>query len=153
MQYLGTDNHILSSGSICCLPNTILGHEISGTVEKIGEGVKSLKIGDMAINFDPHEYCGSCKYCRKGLRNLCDNLINYGVNANGGFAKYCKASENVWHKISPDILPDVAAFAEVLADVIGGTIKVKVQPWESVAVLGGGPIGIVYMKVFKKVVL
>jgi (R,R)-butanediol dehydrogenase / meso-butanediol dehydrogenase / diacetyl reductase len=147
----GTDMHVLKVPQILtnfALPNTIMGHEISGTVEKLGEGVKNLKIGDSVV-LDPHEYCGNCKYCRKGLRNLCDNMVNYGINSNGGFAKYCKASEDVWHKISPDILPDLAAFTEVLADVIGGTSKVKVQPGESVAVLGGGPIGIVYMKVFK----
>lgn len=145
----GTDIHITRVPPVfTALPNTILGHELSGTVEKIGEGVKNLKICDIVV-LDPHEYCGSCKYCRTGLRNLCDNIVNYGVDANGGFAKYCKASENACHKISPDVLPDVAAFAEVLADVISGTSKVNVQPWESVAVLGGGPIGTVYMKVFK----
>lgn len=147
----GTDMHILRVPPVFtdfAQPDTILGHEVAGTVEKAGEGVKSLKVGDTVV-LDPHEYCGNCKYCRTGRRNLCDNMISYGVDTNGGFAKYCKASENACHKISSDVLPDVAAFAEVLADVISGTSKIKVQPWESVAVLGGGPIGIVYMKVFK----
>jgi threonine dehydrogenase-like Zn-dependent dehydrogenase len=143
----GTDRHIMR-GDFQAVKNVILGHEITGVVEKIGDGVNSLKVGDIVV-LDPHEYCGNCFYCRTGRKNLCENVVDYGLNKDGGFAEYFKASESAFYKISPEVSPDIAAFTEVIADVIGGTSKVRVQPWESVAILGGGSIGGAYMRVFK----
>lgn len=75
----GSDLHILSvppkySGKL----GIVLGHELSGTVSKIGEGVKNLKIGDRVV-VDPNEYCGYCDYCKMNLTNLCNNLIEFGI--------------------------------------------------------------------------
>ena len=131
-------------------PNTILGHEISGTVESIGNGIKNLKTGDSVV-IEPNKYCDVCHFCKMNLRNLCDYWPNHamGVNVHGGFAKYCKTSEKLCHKISSKVSFNEAAFTEVLADVLNGAQKVKIQPWESVVILGGGSVGITFLRIFK----
>ena len=65
----------------------VSGHEYSGTVEAVGEGVSTVSVGDRVV-VDPNLSCGRCRPCRRGLRNLCERLGAYGVSANGGFAEY-----------------------------------------------------------------
>ncbi len=145
----GTDVHILEvPPDYIATPNTILGHEIAGQVLEIGKDVSTLKVGDRVV-INPNEYDCTCQYCKLNLPNHCENLKALGIHVNGGFAKYCKVSEKVCYKISPTVSPNVAAFAEPLACVINGAEKVKVQPAETVLILGSGPIGLLFLKLFK----
>lgn len=124
----GTDVHIVEipPGYIAS-PDTILGHELTGIVEKIGSGVKTIEIGDSVV-VNPNDYCCVCKYCKINLPNHCENIAALGIHVNGGFAKYCKVTEKVCHKISNSVLSEETTFAEPLACVINGTEKIKAQP-------------------------
>lgn len=145
----GTDVHIVEvPPGFIATPNTILGHELAGEVVAIGSGVKTLQTGDRVV-VNPNDYCGTCQYCKINLPNQCENLAALGIHVNGGFAKYCRVSEKVCHKISSSVPPDIAAFAEPLACVINGTQKIRVQPGETVVVLGAGPIGLLFLQMFK----
>jgi len=145
----GTDVHILEVPPGFIAPEgIILGHELAGKVESIGPGVNDLKVGDRVV-INPNDYDCTCKFCKTNLPNQCENLYALGVKVNGGFSKYCKVSSKVCHKIDSKISPDEAAFAEPLACVINGTEKVRLQPGESVLILGAGPIGMLYLKLFK----
>ena len=88
----GTDVHIYhgDKGSADVIPPVILGHELAGVVEAIGDKVDSLTVGDH-VAIDPNIYCGECHYCRKGKKQLCTNLFAIGVNRDGGFADHCYA--------------------------------------------------------------
>ena len=86
----GTDVHIYEGdkGAADVTPPTILGHEFSGIITKVGERVDSFQRGDR-VCVDPNCYCGACDPCRKGLAHYCENMIGYGTTVNGGFAQYC----------------------------------------------------------------
>jgi len=144
----GTDVHILEvPPGHPATPGAILGHEYTGTVLEMGSGVQGLKIGDRVV-IDPNLTCGKCRYCRSGMPNMCQSMTTLGIFIDGGFAKYNAAPAGALHKISKDVPPDVAALAEPLSCVVNGTQKVRVQPGESVAVLGAGPIGLLFTQVF-----
>ena len=145
----GTDVHILGVPPGFIAPKgIILGHELAGTIESMGPGVTGLKVGDRVV-INPNDYDCTCRFCKANLPNQCENLYALGVKVDGGFSKYCKVSSKVCHKIDSKVSPDEAAFAEPLACVINGTEKARLQPGESALVLGAGPIGMLYLKLFK----
>lgn len=138
----GTDVHITAvPPGYIATPNTILGHELVGTVIKKGDAVAHLEIGDRVV-VNPNDYCGVCVYCRKNMPNECLNIIPLGIDYDGAFAKYCLISAKVAYKISKDVSVEAASCAEPLACAINGTRKVRVMPGESVVVIGAGPIGL-----------
>lgn len=129
-------------------PGIILGHELVGIIEKKGSNVKDLEIGDRVV-VNPNDYCGRCYYCRSNLPNLCEDLKAMGVGIDGAFAKYVKTTEKVCYKISGFVPLEAAVLAEPLACVINGTQKVKIQPGENAVIMGAGPIGLLFLKIFK----
>lgn len=145
----GTDVHIVAvPPGYIATPDTILGHEFVGTVVEKGQGVRHLELGDRVV-VNPNDYCGVCTYCRKNLPNECENIDALGIHVNGAFAKYCRVSGSVAYKISKKVPLEQAACAEPLACVINGTQKVRVQPGETTAVIGAGPIGLIMAMMFK----
>ena len=121
-------------------PDTILGHELVGTVEEVGSAVITLKAGDRVV-VNPNENCEVCKYCRNGKFNHCENMKYMGIDFDGGFAEYVKTSEKQVHKIGN--LPDhVAVFAEPLACALNGYSKIHIPLLAKVVVIGCGPIGL-----------
>ncbi len=145
----GTDVHILEvPPGHPATPGAILGHEYVGQVLEIGAGVKNLRPGDRVV-VAPNLYCGLCAYCRAGRPNQCQDFTTLGIYLNGGFARYNLAPERACHKIKPDLPTDEAVFTELLSCVIGGTERVRLQPGESVAVLGAGPVGLMFALAFK----
>lgn len=138
----GTDVHITATPpGYDATPGTILGHELVGTVEKVGADVTHLSPGDRVV-VNPNNYCGVCEFCRKNLPNLCLHIEPLGIDFDGAFAKYCVVAGKVAYKISPRVSPEAAACAEPLACAINGVRKVNVLPGENAAVIGGGPIGL-----------
>ena len=145
----GTDIHILEvPPGHPANKGVILGHEYTGKILEIGDGVKDFKKGDRVV-IDPNITCGSCIYCKIGLSNMCERMTTLGIFINGGFTEYNVAPAKALHKISPDVPPELAVFAEPLSCVINATQKLKVQPGESVVVLGAGPIGLLFTQMFK----
>lgn len=145
----GTDVHITSvPPGYIATPNTILGHELVGTIVEKGEAVTHLEIGDRVV-VNPNDYCGVCVYCRKNLPNLCSNIIPLGIDYDGAFAKYCVISGKVAYKISKNVPVEVAACAEPLACAINGLHKIRFLPGENVVVIGAGPIGLMIAMLMK----
>lgn len=87
----------------------IVGHEIAGTVTKIGKKVRKFKIGD-SVGLQPtYSACGTCEYCRLGKENLCKNRQRLGRDVDGGYAEYVKGVESDTYKIPKNIPHDIAA--------------------------------------------
>lgn len=146
----GTDVHIMAvPPGYIAEPGTILGHELVAEVVETGESVKTLKKGDRIV-VNPNDYCGVCRYCRMNLPNQCESIIPMGIGADGGFAEYVRMSEKVAHKIPADMKAEIAAYAEPLACAVNGINKLRANPGESAVVIGGGPIGLLFVQLLKQ---
>jgi threonine dehydrogenase-like Zn-dependent dehydrogenase len=145
----GTDVHIVEvPPGYVARPGTILGHEFVGTVVEKGSDVSHLDVGGRVV-VNPNDYCGVCTYCRMNLPNECTNIKALGIEVDGAFTQYCRVSGKVAYPISADVPVEHAACAEPLACVINGTQKVRVQPGQSTAVIGAGPIGMIMAMMFR----
>ncbi|MFQ5822773.1 MAG: zinc-binding dehydrogenase [bacterium] len=145
----GTDLHILSvPPGHPANPNVILGHEYTAKIIEVGSAVTHLKPGDHVV-IDPNLTCGHCIYCLMGYPNSCENMTALGIFLNGGLAAYNIASSKALHKISSAVPPHLAALVEPLSCIINGTQKVKLHPGENVVILGAGPIGLLFIQMFK----
>lgn len=146
----GTDVHIYhgGAGASPVNPPVVLGHEFAGKVEKAGEKVTSLKVGDH-VTIDPNIYCQKCMPCRMGKKQNCENLYALGVNTNGGFAEYALCPETQCLKVDKKLEFDEAAMAEPLACAVHGMDKVHIQPGQVVLVIGGGTIGLLMVQLAK----
>jgi len=140
----GTDIKILNGESEAC-PPVILGHEFCGIVEETGKQVSSAKPGDY-ISVDPNIVCRQCRFCRKGKINLCENLTALGVNIDGGFATHCYVPESQCYSIPQFLPPEQAALMEPLSCALYGFKKACIQPGDAIAIVGGGIIGMIMLK-------
>lgn len=145
----GTDIHILEvPPRHPANKGVILGHEYTGRIVKLSDGVTAFKEGDRVV-VDPNITCGSCTYCKMGIPNMCERMTTLGIFINGGFARYNVAPARALHLIPSDLPAEEAVFAEPLSCVVNATQKLKAQPGESIVVLGAGPIGLLFTQMFK----
>jgi 2-desacetyl-2-hydroxyethyl bacteriochlorophyllide A dehydrogenase len=145
----GTDVHIMSvPPGYAATPDTVLGHELVGEIVAVGDGVKTVKVGDSVVSH-PNDYCGVCKYCKMNLPNFCENIKAMGIDVDGGFAEYVKITEKVAYKIADDLPAEIAAFAEPLACFMNGRQKLKIKPGDSVLICGAGAIGLMAVQIMK----
>lgn len=148
----GTDLHILMDPPMHpAQPEIIFGHEFCGRVEAVGAAVTGLKAGDKVI-VDPHPPCGYCDNCRSNRPEMCENLFLHGegiegqaatrgIFQDGGLTSYAVIPAGSAYKIHPDTPFHRMALAEPLSCTGYGIEKLKMQAGETVCVLGGGPIG------------
>jgi propanol-preferring alcohol dehydrogenase len=96
----------------------IPGHQVVGTVEAAGKGVRTLKAGDRVGVAWIYSACGACSFCRSGTENLCPEFRATGRDANGGFAEYMTVREGFAHPL-PEVFRDVEAAPLLCAGAIG----------------------------------
>ncbi|MER8435567.1 zinc-dependent alcohol dehydrogenase family protein [Mesorhizobium sp. M1312] len=136
----GTDRHLFH-GEFPCTPPVTLGHEFSGFVEAIGTAVSGFSIGDR-VTGDPNIACGRCPHCHAGRTNLCHNLVAIGIRRDGGFAEYVVLPQKQAFLLPKDLKPTHGALCEPLGCCLHGMDLAQIRPGSSVAVLGGGVIGL-----------
>jgi len=137
----GTDLHILHD-TFPYWPPVILGHEFTGTVEALGEGVDPAWMGRRVV-CEPHSLaCGECYLCRRGHIQLCAAKRSPGWGIDGAFASHVAVPAMLLHRV-PDSVPDrVAALAEPMAIVLSAMERAPVRPGDAVVIMGPGPVGI-----------
>ena len=96
----------------------VLGHQVVGTVVKLGRGTSKLKEGQRVGVAWIFSACGQCKFCLTGNENLCDEFRATGRDVNGGYAEYMVVPENYAHPI-PNFYTDVEAAPLLCAGAIG----------------------------------
>ncbi len=146
----GTDVKTLRRGHPLLIKETPsgFGHEFSGTIAKLGEGVEGFEVGDrvVAANSAP---CGECFFCRKGEENLCENLYLL----NGAYAQYITIPRLIVEKNLIKIPDSVsfrrAAFSEPLANVVHGIVRTPINKGDTVGIVGIGPIGLMFARLAK----
>ena len=140
----GSDRHMFHGEYPTALPVT-LGHEFAGIIEAVGPGVERLRPG-ARVTGDPNIACGYCPACRMGRVNLCHNLTAIGVFRDGGFADYVIVPQGQAVELPLDLNPLHGAFCEPLACCLHGLDVARIVPGSSVAVLGGGVIGLLMVQ-------
>ncbi len=145
-----TDNVYIHEGGFALRPPVVLGHEISGVIDAIGEGVEGFSIGDRVVTQTTYHVCGKCRFCKRGDLNHCPERKGIGSAANGGFAEYVvNLAASVMHM--PDAMTfDQGACVEPLAcGVHALTERTVVNVGSVVTVFGPGPIGMFAAQVAK----
>jgi alcohol dehydrogenase len=143
----GSDLHILKGDTPEVTEGRILGHEAVGTVEEVGSGVKTLSVGDRVL-VSCISACGACRFCREGRYGQCLGGGGWilGHMIDGTQAEYVRVP---FADTSTYGLPDGVSDEEILmlADILPtayevGVLNGKVQPGDTVVVVGAGPIGL-----------
>jgi L-iditol 2-dehydrogenase len=126
----------------------VLGHEIAGTIEAVGEGVTRFAVGQRVV-VSHHVPCNRCRYCLAGKHTVCETLHTTTFDP-GGFAEYVRVPPiNVDRGTFP--MPDSVsfeegAFCEPLACVVRGQRVAGLQPGQTVLVIGSGISGLLHLR-------
>ncbi|SHI26028.1 2,3-butanediol dehydrogenase [Clostridium intestinale] len=127
----------------------VLGHEFSGEVVEVGEGVSKFKKGDRVI-VEPMVVCGECPACKEGKYNLCEKLGFHGLcGSGGGFAEYTVFQQEYIHKIPEGMSYEQAALVEPMAVALHSIRIAKFVTGNTALVLGSGPIGLATIECLK----
>ncbi len=123
----------------------VMGHEATGTIESVGDGVIGLKPGQPVI-INPIISCGRCDQCRRGAENLCRNAGLFGREVDGSLSEYV-GLESRYIQPLPATLPLASAtLIETLATVKHAQDRVGIRSGESVVVLGQGTTGLLHTR-------
>ncbi len=145
----GTDIHKIVHKTVP--EGTVLGHEVSGIIEEIGEGVRDFAVGDRVYT-GHHVPCFTCDYCTHGHHSLCRQFKETNFQP-GGFAEFFRLSElHVRHnlrKIPQGVSFDQAAMAAPIATVVHGMKRISVLPGDTAVVMGAGPIGSIWVQALR----
>ena len=146
----GTDVHIFhgDEGAAATPAGTALGHEFAGVVEQVGAKVTGIAVGDR-VCVDPNKLCGECEFCLGGLGHFCENMIGIGTTVHGGFAELCAVPQSQVYKIADTTSFDMAAMAEPVACCVHGIDMCEISCGDTVAVIGGGMIGMIMLQLAK----
>lgn len=127
----------------------VLGHEFSGQVVEVGEGVEGIEEGDRIV-VEPIYACGECDACRQGLYNLCDKMGFFGLSGGGGgFSEYAVIPAEMIHKIPDSVSFEQGALVEPAAVALHAVRQSKLQVGDTAAVFGTGPIGLLVIEALK----
>ncbi len=136
----------------------IFGHEMAGTIVRVGEGVRDFSIGDRVMAYH-HIPCGECYYCRKQTFAQCEVYRKVGCTAGfapsgGGFAEYIRVMDWIVRrglvKVPDDVPFEQAAFIEPVNTCYKAIQLLDLQPDETVLVIGQGPIGVLLAALARK---
>ncbi|MCJ1224880.1 hypothetical protein MMC12_001527 [Toensbergia leucococca] len=126
-----------------------LGHEFSGVVEEVGEGIDDLKVGARIV-VQPIIYDGTCGACKEGLINCCDNNGFVGLSGwGGGLSEHVVVPRASVYEIPEGVSMEVGALVEPLAVAWHAVNISPLKEGDSVLVLGGGPIGLAVIQSLK----
>ena len=142
----GTDIHI-EDDEFPSRPPVTLGHEVSGVVGEVGEGVDDHWLGARVVTETYFSTCGTCAWCRSGRRNLCPQRRSIGSAADGGFAPRVEVPVGNLHRIPNWLDGTAAAMVEPLACCCQSLPDGVVGEEDEVLVVGPGPVGLLAAQV------
>ena len=145
----GTDLHIYHwvpwAAARMKLP-TVLGHEIAGTVDAVGEGVTNVEAGDL-VSLESHISCGSCYQCHDAKPHLCSRTQYPGIDIHGGLAEYLVVPSRIAWKHGKPLPIDVAAMFEPFGLAVHASLEGDGVSGRDVLITGCGPIGLMNVAV------
>jgi len=145
-----TDNLYIHEGGFALKPPVVLGHEVAGLIDAIGEGVAGWEIGDRVLTQTTYHVCGSCRFCKRGELNHCAQRKGIGSAVNGGFTEYVVVPAQSVMYLPDDLTFEQGACIEPLScGVHALTERTVVNAGDVVAIFGPGPIGLFAAQVAK----
>ena len=130
----------------------VLGHEVVGDVVETGPGVAGFGVGDRVVAAH-HVPCGECHYCRRGSESMCRAFKASNLDP-GGFAEYVRVPPaNVRHatfRIPDHLTDEEASFVEPLACCVRAIDRARVEPGDTVVVIGLGSIGCLFVQLARR---
>jgi (R,R)-butanediol dehydrogenase/meso-butanediol dehydrogenase/diacetyl reductase len=138
----GTDLHVLHGDMDrrVTLP-AVLGHEMSGTVAALGEGVQGWSVGD-AVAVMPLRWCGDCPACLAGNSHVCQRLNFVGIDSPGSMQGRWSVPEDLLVRLPDGLDLEEAALTEPTAVAVHDVRRAGLVAGEQALVVGGGPIGV-----------
>jgi 2-desacetyl-2-hydroxyethyl bacteriochlorophyllide A dehydrogenase len=119
----------------------VIGHEMSGTVAAVGEGVSAWHAGDR-VTVMPLDWCGHCHACRAGHEHVCQNLVFVGIDAAGAMQQSWTVPARLLVRLPEGLGLRAGALSEPLAVAVHDVRRGAVARGERVLVVGAGPIGL-----------
>jgi L-iditol 2-dehydrogenase len=120
----------------------ILGHELSGRIAAVGEGVDPRRVGQR-VAVEPQHPCRRCKQCKAGRYNLCPHMEFFATPPiDGAFCRYVLTDDDMAYAVPDSMSDDAAALLEPLSVAIATMRKAHVAPGTSILIAGAGPIGV-----------
>lgn len=143
----GTDYRIWTGFRAVTYPR-IMGHEFVGVVETVGPDVTRLGRGTRVV-IEPNYSCGRCPLCREGNRNLCLERTAVGIDVDGGFAELVRLPSRCCWPVPASLTDDDVLLTEPLAVVTRALNRGAPRAGETVAVVGGGTLGLLAVQVLR----
>ena len=138
----GTDMHVYHGNMDARVGfERVIGHEMSGTVDSVGEGVSNVRAGQKVV-VRPLDHCGDCPACNAGHQHVCHKLKFLGLDTDGAMQEIWTVPAHTLHVLPDDIAMDHAALIEPVAVACHDVRLSGLKAGEDVVVIGGGPIGI-----------
>ncbi|MGY4712775.1 NAD(P)-dependent alcohol dehydrogenase [Mycolicibacterium sp. CBM1] len=121
----------------------VLGHELSGRIAAVGEGVDGARVGQR-VAVEPQHPCRRCPQCSAGRYNLCPAMAFYATPpVDGAFCRYVVIDDDMAHPVPESMSDEAAALLEPLSVAIATMRKAHVVPGSSILIAGAGPIGVI----------
>jgi threonine dehydrogenase-like Zn-dependent dehydrogenase len=136
----GSDLHMIH-GALGDMKGLQPGHEVSGVVAMVGDGVQIPTGTQVAV--EPLHGCGTCVHCHSGRPNRCANHRIFGVSAKGGMAEFLIVPAHCVHQVAAELPSSIAALVEPMAVCVRAVRLAGVGIHDRVAILGAGSIGLV----------
>ena len=147
-----TDLHYLHGLATAKAPPLVLGHEVSGTVDAKGAGVEGFEIGSRVL-LPPVLPCGTCELCRRGRGNICAKMSMLGNHRDGGFAEFVVVPAACTFPLPPNLpLEESSVLSDAGSTAYHAVVnRGRVQPGETVAVIGCGGVGLSVLQMVRAV--
>ncbi|MDT5191637.1 MAG: L-iditol 2-dehydrogenase [Mycobacterium sp.] len=142
----GSDVHYYRNGRIgdfIVEEPMILGHELSGRIAAVGDGVDAGRVGQR-VAVEPQHPCRRCRQCTAGRYNMCPEMKFYATPpVDGAFCRYVTIGAEMAHPVPDSVSDDAAALLEPLSVAIATMRKAEIAPGSTVLIAGAGPIGVI----------
>jgi threonine 3-dehydrogenase len=119
----------------------ILGHEVSGVIDQLGDSVEALAIGDH-VSLESHIFCGTCDPCRRDRAHLCEATQYPGIDIDGAFADYVVVPAQIAWRNPPELPHAIAAMLEPFGIAVHACLEGSGVAGQRVLINGCGPIGL-----------
>lgn len=128
----------------------VLGHEFTGVIEEVGEGVQGWHVGERVVSETAAVICEQCAYCRTGRYNLCPSRLGFGYGTHGAMTRYVRVPARLLHRVPEQVPFEDSAMAEPCSVSAHAVFELtRIQPGDLVVVFGSGPIGLLCLQMAK----